>query len=95
MRQAEIARKVIREHHGIVKTALLLEAGVTYKSILTMKKNGYIVRAKSGYYSLPEEHFSEEESLAAQFPDWLQEWGSNYRRLRKSHRRKLYDYLEG
>ena len=63
------AAEVINERHGIAKTSALLEGGVPYKSILSMVENGELVRVKSGYYSLPDASYSEEETVVAQYPD--------------------------
>ena len=63
------AEEVIQAKHGIAKTAALLEGGVSYKSILAMVEKGDLIRVKSGYYSMPDTQFSEEELITAQYPD--------------------------
>lgn len=63
------AVEIIRKNHGLARTKELLNAGISYKTILTMVTDGVIVRAKSGYYTLPEVEFSEEEKIVSLFGD--------------------------
>lgn len=60
----------IKEHDGVMKTAQLYqECGLSYRSLERLLKEGFLVRVKNGYYSLKEDNRSEEECLAALFPD--------------------------
>ena len=68
----EIRKKAalaIGRHRGFAKTASLLEAGISYKMILAMVESGELIRVKSGYYSLPGAELSDEEKIAAQYPE--------------------------
>ena len=60
----------MKEHEGVMKTAQLYqECGLTFRSLDSLLKEEFIVRVKNGYYSLKEDSRSEEERLAALFPD--------------------------
>lgn len=65
----ERIRDLIHRNHGMIKTAQLTEAGIPYKRILSLVEQGVLLRPKSGYYTLPGESFSEEESVLSQFGD--------------------------
>lgn len=75
------AREIIQKNGGLVKTKLLLDAGITYKTILTLTEKGKIIRARSGYYSIPDAVITEEEYIINQFPDGVltMETGLYYR----------------
>ena len=65
----EQAKKLIADHHGIVRTKELQTAGISYKQVLRLVADGTMVRAKSGYYTLREKSYSEEELLVSLFRD--------------------------
>lgn len=65
----EALSKAMKEHCGVMKTASLYELGMDYRDIDRLLKEGYLVRVKSGYYSLKEEDLSEEQTIQAFFPD--------------------------
>lgn len=54
---------------GVLKTSALYELGMDYRDIERLMKEGYLVRVKSGYYSLAEAERTEEETVRAFFPD--------------------------
>lgn len=72
----ERVNNIIRRNHGLAKTASLTAAGVSYKMILTLVERGELVRAKSGYYTLPDVAFSEEEAIFARFGDGVLTMGT-------------------
>ena len=72
----ERVNSIIRQHHGLAKTAMLTAAGVSYKMILTLVERGELVRAKSGYYTLPDVAFSEEEAILSRFGDGILTMGT-------------------
>ncbi|MGN0171021.1 MAG: hypothetical protein ACI39H_09720 [Lachnospiraceae bacterium] len=60
----------LKEHDGVMKTAQLYEeCGLTYRSLDSLLKEEFLVRVKNGYYSLKKDKRTEEERLAALFPD--------------------------
>ena len=61
--------KAIDENGGIVKKEQLGKLGVDYRRIVELLNSGDIVRVKNGYYTDKLERFSEEELVAALFPD--------------------------
>ena len=63
------ASGLIRRQHGIARTKELTAEGISYKTLLRMVAQGQLVRAKSGYYTLPEKDFSEEELVCTLFGD--------------------------
>ena len=65
----ERAKEIIRANHGLAKTVMLTDAGITYKKILYLVEQGRLIRAKSGYYALPDEDVPEEEAILSQFAD--------------------------
>lgn len=68
-RKKKIIQK-LKEHDGVMKTAQLYEeCGLTYRSLDSLLKEEFLVRVKNGYYSLKEDSRSEEERVAALFPD--------------------------
>lgn len=79
--QLLVAREIIQKNGGLVKTSVLLDAGITYKTILTLTEKGKIVRARSGYYSVPDAVISEEQYIINQFSDCVltMETGLYYR----------------
>ena len=65
----DVVLKAIDENGGIVKKEQLGKLGVDYRRIVELLNSGDIVRVKNGYYTDKLERFSEEELVAALFPD--------------------------
>ena len=65
----EQVQNLIEEHHGVIRTKELGAAGISYKQVLKMVADGTLLRAKSGYYTLKEKSFVEEELLISLFSD--------------------------
>lgn len=65
----DVVLKAIDENGGIVKKEQLGKLGVDYRRIVELLNSGDIVRVKNGYYADKLERFSEEELVAALFPD--------------------------
>lgn len=65
----DVVLKAIDENGGIVKKEQLGKLGVDYRRIVELLDSGDIVRVKNGYYTDKLERFSEEELVAALFPD--------------------------
>ncbi len=65
----DVVLKAINENGGIVKKEQLGKLGVDYRRIVELLNSGDIVRVKNGYYTDKLERFSEEELVAALFPD--------------------------
>ena len=63
--------KVLNENNGIVKKEQLTKLGIDSKRIMTLVNDGTLVRIKNGYYTDRIDRFSEEELVAALFPDGL------------------------
>ena len=67
--EKDVVLKAIDENGGIVKKEQLGKLGVDYRRIVELLNSGDIVRVKNGYYTDKLERFSEEELVAALFPD--------------------------
>lgn len=65
----EKLKQAMDEHYGVLKTSALYELGMDYRDIDRLLKEGYLIRVKSGYYSLATEERTEEEMVQAFFPD--------------------------
>lgn len=65
----DVVLNAIDENGGIVKKEQLGKLGVDYRRIVELLNSGDIVRVKNGYYTDKLERFSEEELVAALFPD--------------------------
>ncbi len=65
----DLVLKAIEENGGIVKKEQLGKLGVDYRRIVELLNSGDIVRVKNGYYTDKLERFTEEELVAALFPD--------------------------
>ena len=72
----EYITQIFNENGGIVKAAVLKEAGISYKSILELMDAGDIERVKNGYYMLPGSTIKEEDLLLKYFPDGVLTMGS-------------------
>ena len=58
-----IAKKAIKKSNGIVKTAELINNGLSKTDISRLCNEGYIVRIRHGYYSLADANETQEEQL--------------------------------
>lgn len=67
----QIIEKVLDENKGIVKKEQLTRLGIDSKRIMSLVSAGTLVRIKNGYYTDRIDRFSEEELVAALFPDGL------------------------
>jgi len=65
----EALKEFILENGGVVKKNQLNELEIDYRKILYFVEKGEIIRLKSGYYTVKENDFSEEELLVKLFPD--------------------------
>lgn len=62
-------KSFIIENGGIVKKGQLNELKIDYRKILYFVEKGEIIRLKSGYYTVKDNGFTEEEILVKLFPD--------------------------
>ncbi len=53
----------------MVRTREFSEEGISYKTLLRMVEDGFLLRAKSGYYTIANESFRDEEILCSIYPD--------------------------
>lgn len=67
----QIIEKVLDENKGIVKKEQLTRLGIDSKRIMSLVNARTLVRIKNGYYTDRIDRFSEEELVAALFPDGL------------------------
>lgn len=67
----QLIEKVLNENNGIVKKEQLTKLGIDSKRIMTLVNDGTLVRIKNGYYTDRIDRFSEDELVAALFPDGL------------------------
>ena len=58
-----IAKKAIKKSNGIVKTAELINNGLSKSDISRLCNEGYIVRIRHGYYSLADANETQEEQM--------------------------------
>lgn len=66
----QMIRETIMKHNGVMKTSELYEeCNLSYFLLDSLVKKGFLKRVKSGYYSLEEDERSEDEKVAALFPD--------------------------
>lgn len=65
----ETIKACINENNGIVKKEQLTKLGINYRAVLELVESGELVRIKNGYYTDRIDRFSEEELVAALFPD--------------------------
>lgn len=68
-KQADEIRRLMEENGGIVKASQLYTLGMDYRRIQTFVDCGLIERVKKGYYSINYQKKSEEDIIAAMFPD--------------------------
>lgn len=65
----ETIKSFIIENGGIVKKSQLNDLAIDYRKILDFVDKGEIIRLKSGYYTIKDNGFTEEEILVKLFPD--------------------------
>lgn len=71
MSKKEIVKMAIEASGGIIKTADLINAGISKLDISDMLRNSYIEKIKHGYYKLKNENVSEEQILSTLLPDGI------------------------
>lgn len=64
MSKKEIAKNAIEKSGGIIKTADLINAGLTKSDITNLADNSFIEKVKHGYYRLSDINISEEQILS-------------------------------
>lgn len=65
----EMLKQAMAISHGVMKTAAIYELGFDYREVDALLKEGFLMRIKSGYYSLADKPQNEEEMIRAFFPD--------------------------
>ncbi len=71
MSKKGIAKNAIEKSGGIIKTADLINAGLTKTDISNLTDNSFIERVKHGYYRLSDSNISEEQILSTLLPDGI------------------------
>ncbi len=71
MSKKEIAKNAIENSGGIIKTAELINAGLTKSDITNLADNSFIERVKHGYYRLFDTNISEEQILSTLLPEGI------------------------
>lgn len=71
MSKKEFAKNAIKISGGIIKTADLINAGLTKSDITNLTDNSYIERVKHGYYRLSNTNISEEQILSTLLPEGI------------------------
>ncbi len=71
MSKKDIAKNAIEKSSGIIKTADLINAGLTKSDITNLANDGLIERIKHGYYRLFEANISEEQILSTLLPEGI------------------------
>ena len=64
-------KSIISDIGGVARTADFNDAGYSNATISDMCRQGVISRIRSGYYALPRDDLSEEETIAQLFPDGI------------------------
>ena len=67
MKKLDIAKSIIKDNGGIVKTAQLNEAGIQNSEIIKMCERGELERVKHGYYQIFNQMEISEEKMIATF----------------------------
>lgn len=67
MKKLDIAKSIIKDNGGIVKTAILNEAGIQNSEIKKMCEKGELERVKHGYYQIADRKELSEEKMIATF----------------------------
>lgn len=65
MEYKKLAKEIIRNNHGIVKSADLVVAGIPAVEVVKLCNTGYLDRIRHGYYQLAKQDFISEEQLLA------------------------------
>lgn len=71
MSKKNIAKNAIEKSGGIIKTADLINAGLTKTDISNLTDNSFIERVKHGYYRLSDSNISEEQILSTLLPEGI------------------------
>lgn len=71
MSKKDIAKSAIEISGGIIKTADLINAGLTKSDIVNLVDNYFIERVKHGYYKLSEINIYEEQVLSTLLPEGI------------------------
>lgn len=71
MSKKEITKNAIEKSGGIIKTADLINAGLTKSDITNLSDNSFIKRVKHGYYRLSDTDISEEQILSTLLPEGI------------------------
>lgn len=71
MNKKDIAKNTIEKSGGIIKTADLINAGLTKSDITNLFDNSFIERVKHGYYRLSEANMPEEQILSTLLPEGI------------------------
>ena len=71
MSKKEIVKNAIETSGGIIKTAELINAGITKTDIAELYSNFYIDKVKHGYYKLAKSNISEEQILSTLLTDGI------------------------
>ena len=71
MSKKDIVKNAIKISGGIIKTADLINAGLTKSDITNLADNSVIERVKHGYYRLSETNISEEQILSTLLPEGI------------------------
>lgn len=71
MSKKEIAKNAIEISGGIIKTADLINAGLTKSDITNLTDNSFIEKVKHGYYRLSDTNISEEQILSTLLPEGI------------------------
>ncbi len=69
MNKKDIVKTAIEISGGIIKTAGLINAGLTKTDISNLTDNSFIERVKHGYYRLSDANISEEQILSTLLPE--------------------------
>ncbi len=71
MSKKEIAKNAIEKLGGIIKTAELINAGLSKSDITNLSNDFFIEKVKHGYYRLSESNISEEQILSTLLPEGI------------------------
>lgn len=71
MSKKDIAKNAIELSDGIIKTADLINAGLTKSDITNLANDYFIERVKHGYYKLSKTNISEEQILSTLLPEGI------------------------
>lgn len=71
MSKKDIVKNAIEKASGIIKTANLINAGLTKSDITNLANDFFIERVKHGYYRLSDTNISEEQILSTLLPEGI------------------------